>query len=114
MSHTTDITLLLGTLDDSEGLQAFNAQLEKAGVVFANNIPYLRGLDAAIRNLPGSKCYTDLVAAACWNNAGEELDILAREFNAFDWASPENAILIIACEQGRSIIHRPTAYRGEK
>lgn len=114
MSHTTDITLLVGTLDDGEGLQAFNAQLEKAGVLFTNNVPYLRGLYAAIRNLPGAKYYTDLVAAACWNNAGEELAILVREFSAFDWASPENAILIIADEQRESVIYRPTAYRGEK
>lgn len=111
MSVTTDITLLYGNLDDGE-LDNFNTRLEKFGVAFTSNIPPFRSMGRSLRELPGAKYYTSMVAAACWNHASDEIGVLVKVFQSFDWGAPENAILVIAREQDESVVFRPIAYMG--
>lgn len=109
MSRTTDITLLLGNLDDGE-LDNFNAALLMAGVVFDGDTPTLRSLAPSLNNLPGRRVYTDFIAAACWNYGGGYLPVLVSVFQSYPWGSPENAILVIAGEECSTEITRPRHY----
>lgn len=110
VSHTTDITLLLGSLDDVEALQVFNARLEAAGTP-----PQRRPVPAEPRLGALGLTRQEILyrlhrRSARWNNVGDEPATLVREFKAFDWASPENAILVIVDEQLGSVIHRPCGH----
>lgn len=111
MSHTTDITLLLGVLDDQE-LESFNEALGAAGVAFDRDTPPLRSLATAVNALPGSKYYTNSVAAACWNHSSAYVPILVSVFQAYPWDSPQNAVLVVADEQVHADVIRPLAYGG--
>lgn len=110
MSHTTDLTLCLGCLDD-DALDEFNLKCIAGGIAFDNDAPRLKALTAAVNELPGSKYYTNLIAAACWNNSAHNLPKLVAVFQAYEWESPEDAVLIIADEQQDTQVFRPTAHR---
>jgi hypothetical protein len=105
MSRTTDILLCVGSLDD-ERLDEFNAALVQAGFSASSNTPLLTSLSSALKELPGSKYYTDDVWAACWN-FGLPKEELVPVFKAFPWYQPENALLIISEEQGDTEVLRP-------
>jgi hypothetical protein len=91
---------------DDERLDEFNAALELSGFSKSANTPLFTSLSSALKDLPGSKYYTDDAWAACWNFGIPE-DFLIPAFKAFPWDSPENALLIISKEQCDTEVIRP-------
>ena len=107
MSHTTDILITTGSLDEGK-VHDFNECLAKFGFNASAGTPWLTAMHAARDNLPGTKYFTDGIWAACWNYGDKDQIVAA--FKAFDWEQPENAVLIVAVEQHDTEVHRPEFY----